>query len=353
MARSQNNSDNPLKAELKKRLFAVSKAMEKVCDDIFHVVTSDCYVLIRGESGVGKEVCAQSIHDYSERGKQQYPFVGVNCGAIPESLWEAEVFGYVKGAFSNAIRDHDGYFSQAGKGTLFLDEVAELSLNAQVKLLRVLQTRQYYPIGSTKVKTLDARVLFATNENLEQLVEQKRFRPELYHRINVYDILIPPLRKRQEDIPLLVEHFLSIYSKQLHSKTGLTEELGQVLYNYHWQDNNIRELENVIHRLMIRRRYEVADIDDIPEKYIYNQKFTTDDFYSGENMVLSFALFDKIILSKDQKINLKQYMSYLEKHLIQQALAHESMVKTRAACKLGLNRTTLLEKMRRYGLDSA
>jgi transcriptional regulator with PAS, ATPase and Fis domain len=223
-----------------------SLAMSKVMDMLTKVAPTDSTVLITGESGTGKELVARKIHQLSSRGKG--PFVSVNCGALPESLLESELFGYLKGAFTGAAKDKPGLLKAAEDGSFFLDEVSELSPALQVKLLRVLQEREAIPVGGTRPFKVDARILAASNQNLERMVKEGRFRQDLFFRLNVFPLEIPPLRKRPEDIPLLVEHFLKKYSaKSKTSDKHLTKAAMDIVTEYQWP-GNIRELENAIER---------------------------------------------------------------------------------------------------------
>lgn len=220
-----------------------------VYDLIRRVSNLDAYVLVTGESGTGKELVARAIHNLSRR--SDAPFVAVSCGAIPETLLEAELFGHEKGAYTGTVGSREGYFEQAGRGTLFLDEIGELSLNAQVKLLRVLQQREFSRLGSNKLIPLKARVLFATHRNLLQLVDEGKFRSDLYFRVNVMEIKVPALRDRPEEIPALANHFLEKYSNEYGKPVGEIHSSAITrMMNYNWP-GNIRELENAIARAVI------------------------------------------------------------------------------------------------------
>ncbi len=245
------------------RLIGSGSSSQGVYDLIRRVSNLDAFILITGESGTGKELVARAIHNLSHRSAA--PFVAVSCGAIPETLLEAELFGSERGAYTGSIGSREGYFEQAGKGTLFLDEIGELSLHAQVKLLRVLQQKEFCKLGSSRVIPTKARVLFATHRNLAQMVTEGKFRSDLYFRINVMQIQVPALRQRSEDIPLLANHFLRKYA----SEYGKTVEsihpaaLSQLL-NYDWP-GNIRELENAIARGVIVTQGNCIAAEDLPD----------------------------------------------------------------------------------------
>lgn len=241
-----------------------SPAVRELTDLITRVATSDATVLIIGESGTGKELVAREIHDHGPRADQ--PFVAINCAAMPASLLESELFGHVKGAFTDARRDRPGLILQAGKGTLFLDEIGEMPLEMQAKLLRVLQERKVRPVGGDEEVEYEARLVTATNRDLETEVEEKRFREDLYYRINVVHVPVPPLRARQGDILLLAQHFISRIAKRTDKPVeGLTAEAAQKLLDYDWP-GNVRELENCIERAMALTRTCQLAVEDIPEK---------------------------------------------------------------------------------------
>ncbi|MBW1791723.1 MAG: sigma-54-dependent Fis family transcriptional regulator [Deltaproteobacteria bacterium] len=242
-----------------KSILQVFKMIEKVCD-------TNTTVLIHGESGTGKELIARALHFNSER--REGPFIPVNCGAIPSELLESELFGHEKGAFTHAVRTRMGRFELADGGTVFLDEVAEMSPMLQVKLLRVLQDRQFERIGGTKTIMSDFRVVAATNRDLEEDVKQGKFREDLYYRLLVIPIYAPPLRQRFSDIPLLVEKFLHKFNKtKKRNVKGITEEVMERLFQYSWP-GNVRELENLIERMVILAVDDVIGIDDLPERFL-------------------------------------------------------------------------------------
>ena len=237
-----------------------SEALRKTMEEAQQVAQTDTTVLINGESGTGKESMARAIHQFSQR--KDRPLIKVNCGAIPESLVESELFGHVKGAFTSAVKDRTGHFELADKGTIFLDEIGELSLDVQVKLLRVLQEQEIQRVGSSELTHVDVRIIAATNRDLKQMVDEGTFRMDLYYRLNVFPLTVPPLRERKSDIPLLLTSFLDNLSKKLGKPLkGVSDVSMELLMDYHWP-GNIRELQNVIERSAILSRSEIVEIDD-------------------------------------------------------------------------------------------
>jgi len=231
-----------------KQIIANSEKMRRLLEQVHHVAETDSTVFITGESGTGKELIAKTIHLASHR--KDKPFVAINCAAIPETLLETELFGHEKGAFTGAIRSVKGLLSQAHEGTIFLDEIGDMPLSMQVKVLRFLQERQFYPVGSQKPVEVNVRVIVATHRNLKEMIQQARFREDLFYRIYVIPIYLPPLRERKEDIPLLIEHFLNKFNQQMKKEVkGLTLGAMQKLVLYHWP-GNVRELENLIEYTM-------------------------------------------------------------------------------------------------------
>ena len=237
-----------------------STALKKVLDEVMQVAPTDSTVLINGESGTGKESMARAVHQFSQR--KDRPLIKINCAAIPESLVESELFGHVKGAFTSAISDRTGHFELADKGTIFLDEIAELSMEVQVKLLRVLQEQEIQRVGSGEVIKVDVRIIAATNQNLQEMVEKSLFRMDLYYRLNVFPIIMPALRDRKSDIPLLLAKFIANFSNKLNKTLiGVSDESMALLMDYNWP-GNIRELQNVIERSAILSRSEIIEVDD-------------------------------------------------------------------------------------------
>jgi len=324
-------------------LVGESPAIQQIFNTIEKVSQTDSTVLITGESGTGKELVARAIHENSQRASK--PMIIVNCGAIPSELLEAELFGHVKGAFTGATQNRQGRFELAHGGTIFLDEVGEIPLHLQVKLLRVLQTRQFESVGSSKTIEVDVRIIAATNRDLEQAVQKKEFREDLYYRLNVIPVKIPSLRERKSDIPMLVAHFVA----QFNQLTGHTVEspVGQILdalMAYDWP-GNIRELENLMERLVILKGQGTVDLGDLPDRIF--QKYA--EGRPQGSGALSEWEFPRMVLPKDG-VNLKSIVEAFENHLVDQALARTGNNKNRASELLNMNRTTLVEKLRKRGM---
>ena len=312
-----------------------SAAITRVFDLIRKVADTDSTVLVQGESGTGKELIAHAIHYNSSR--RDGPLIPVNCAAIPEELLESELFGHERGAFTHALRTRLGRFEQADGGTIFLDEISEMSPSLQVKILRVLQDHAFERIGGVKTIRVNIRVIAATNKELETLVAENRFREDLYYRLNVIPITVPPLRERASDIPLLVQHFLSEFSrKRKRPRKRFSPGGMDLLLRYSWP-GNVRELENLVERLVILTEGEVIEVADLPEK-----------FQAGSKAVP--VAFEEIPAGG---ADLNAAVQALERHLILQALEKSHWVKSRAARLLHLNRTTLLEKMKKQNIAAA
>lgn len=327
-----------LRKELKKKysfegIVGDSDAMQKVYSLIEKVADSDSTVLVLGESGTGKELVARTIHYNSSRSDK--PLVPINCGAIPESLLESELFGHEKGAFTGAYSARAGRFELANNGTIFLDEIGDMSPSLQVKLLRVLQERQFERVGGTKTIKIDVRVITATNQDLEKAVVEKKFREDLYYRINVIPITIPPLRERVGDVPLLVNHFLDVFSRKKGKRIeGISDEAMSLLLAYQWP-GNVRELENLVERMIILKRDGVINISDLPDKFA---------------SVREKGVLNTVVIP-EQGICLETLVNEFENKLIMQALEKADGVKSKAAQLLQMNRTTLVEKMKKKGLN--
>lgn len=312
----------------------------EVLMDVYRVIDrvadTNCTVLVTGESGTGKELVARAVHQASDRAHE--PFVAVNCGAIPENLLESELFGHAKGAFTGAHASRMGRIGQAQGGTLFLDEIGELSLPLQVKLLRVLQSREYSPVGDTRLLHADVRIVAATNIDLEQAVRDGTFREDLYYRLNVIHVCVPPLRERRGDIPVLCAHFLSL----ARERTGRTSvqhfspEAMALLEEYPWP-GNVRELENSIERAVLLCRGDTIQPRDLPAK------------------VCGLPAEDRKPAGKlpENGIDLRGAVESFENNLIRQALERTRWNKNQAARLLGLNRTTLVEMLKRKRIDAA
>ena len=313
----------------------VSEPIRQVLDFVQKVADSDSTVMIQGESGTGKELVARMLHFNSLR--KDRPLVPVNCGAIPENLLESELFGHEKGAFTGATHTRMGRFELANGGTIFLDEIGEMSLSLQVKLLRVLQERAFERVGGNRTIQVDVRIVAATNQDLESLVHEKRFRQDLFYRLNVIPIVIPPLRERRSDIPLLIDHFLARFNQSKHTEiAGITPDALRLLAAYEWP-GNIRELENMIERLVVLKKQGTLSAEDLPEKI--------------SRKPAAPELKEQFIRFNEDGINLSREVEQYENHLIIEALRRANGVTTRAAQLLHLNRTTLVEKLKRKGVD--
>ncbi len=302
-------------------LIGKSPSMQKIYDLIERISNTSSNVLITGESGTGKELVAKAIHYHG--GRKENPFVAINCAAIPETLLESELFGYKKGAFTDARSDKRGLLFEANEGTLFLDEVTEMPLTLQAKLLRVIEEREVRPLGDTTSYPLDVRIISTSNRDLESCIKQGQFREDLYYRLKVIDIEMPPLRERREDIPLLIQHFIARFNAELKKNlSGVSEEALRLLLNYSWP-GNVRELENVIQRAITLSRHEVILPEDLPASL----HLTKDD-----------ELLEKAI---EGRLTLDQ----LEKEYIRRILIQTGGNKSKAAEILGLDRKTLYRKL--------
>jgi len=323
-----------LKAKYKfKNLVGNSEEMLKVFQMIEKIADTDSTVLILGESGTGKELVARSIHYNSER-KDKF-FVPVNCGAIPENLLESELFGHEKGSFTGASRTQIGRFEKANGGTIFLDEVGDMSWTLQTKILRALQEREFERIGGLRTIKVDVRVIAATHQDLEDEIKKGNFREDLYYRLNVIPIKIPPLKERKSDLPLLINHFLKRLAKEKgYQVEGITKEAMEILVNYHWP-GNVRELENLIERLVVLNGKDIIGKDHLPPNI-------TRLYPKEENAKITLP---------ENGLDLNMAINQLEKELIIQALNKSNWVKNKAANLLQLKRTTLLEKMKKNNIS--
>ena len=313
-------------------IIGVSRSMDKMYEIIERVSDSDSTVLILGESGTGKELVARTIHFNSPR--KDGPFIPINCGAIPEGLLESELFGHEKGAFTGAVATRLGRFELANGGAIFLDEVGEMPPALQVKLLRVLQSREFERVGGTRTIKVDIRILAATNQDLEEALKSGKFREDLYYRLNVVQIHIPPLRERKDDIPLLLDHFVAFFNERKKKNIqGFSSDAMKLLMDYRWP-GNVREIENLIERLAILKGSGIIEIQDLPEKIS-----TVPTTASGP-----------ISRFPDEGVDLTMEINEFENRLILSAMEKANGVKSRAAHLLRLNRTTLVEKMKKKGL---
>ena len=376
------------RVNLEQVLVGAGSAIANLRSLVAQVAPKMASVLLQGESGTGKEVVARAIHDCSTRSKA--PFVAVNCGAIPAELLESELFGHEKGAFTGAVAARKGRFELAEGGTLFLDEIGDMPFDMQVKLLRVLQERTFERVGGTKLQKANVRIVAATHQNLEGKVESGDFRMDLYYRLNVFPIDVPPLRDRPEDIPLLAQRFINLQQEQNGEAISLSRDALTQLCQCDWQ-GNIRELGNLIERLTILYPGEVVDTQKLPGRYAASQadwvqtprhdpeavaKFIDDLFKDmddstqekvavlpapvdtgAEDLSGLFARADQlppvtphVVDFSVGDIDLKEHLAEIEKDLIFAALEHSDWVNAQAAKRLNLQRTTLVEKMRKYDI---
>ncbi len=315
------------------KLVGRSSQMVEIYKTLAVLSKNKATVMISGESGTGKEVAANAIHQISTGGST--PFIPINCAAIPENLIESEIMGYVKGSFTGADKDTQGKLAAVGKGTLLLDEISELPYEFQAKLLRVLQEREYFPIGSSLPKIFEGRIIAATNRNLELEVKEGRFREDLYYRLNVVSIHLPPLRDRNEDIDLLVKHFISKVNQQMHTKIdGISREGIDYLKNYDWP-GNVRELENVIVRAAISAKDSLLSRDAL--EFVKHSALKT----AKDEISSSDALFAQMLPLKEIE---KKYISYI--------LETSGWHKGKSSAILGITRPTLDKKIEEYGLHN-
>lgn len=324
-----------LRHELKKKfsfenIIGKSQAMMNVFDLIKAAAPTRSTILIQGESGTGKELVARAIHLNSDRAR--HPFVVVNSGSLPPDLLESHLFGHVKGAFTGAVSDKKGLFEAADRGTIFFDEISSISLETQVKLLRVMQDKEFMRLGGTKTLKVDVRIIAATNTDLEELIEQKTFRKDLFYRLNVIKIELPPLRARKEDIPLLVKHFIELYNTENQKQVeGVSEDVMEILMEYDWP-GNVRELENVLGRAVVLCKSRVITREALP----------------------SFLLTGKKIMFEgldNASLDLKEKTAEFQKKLILTALEKSGGVQKKAAQMLGLKPTTLNEMIKRLKIN--
>ncbi len=374
------------RVDLEQVLVGAGRAIADLRGLVAQVAPKMANVLLQGESGTGKEVVARAIHDCSSRARG--PFVAVNCGAIPAELLESELFGHEKGAFTGAVTARKGRFELAEGGTLFLDEIGDMPFDMQVKLLRVLQERTFERVGGGKLQKADVRIVAATHQNLEGKVESGDFRMDLYYRLNVFPIDVPPLRERPEDVPLLARRFIALQEAQTGETLELSREALEQLCQCEWP-GNVRELGNLIERLMILYPGETVGVAELPDRYARAQgdwvqpqrhdptavaRFIDDLFKDSEvstEKVAPLPLAPEredlsgLFAAADQlppltphvvdfaigDIDLKDHLARIEKDLIYAALEHSDWINAQAAKRLNLQRTTLVEKMRKYNIQ--
>lgn len=324
-----------LKDELGKKfsfenIIGKSTGMKSIFEVIKAAAPTRSTILIQGESGTGKELVSRAIHQNSNRAN--LPFIIVNSGSLPPDLLESHLFGHVKGAFTGAVSEKKGLFEAADKGTLFFDEVSSLNPETQAKLLRVMQDQEFMMLGGTKTIKVDVRLITATNSDLEELIKQNKFRQDLFYRLNVIKIELPPLRERKEDIPILVKHFLDIYSKENKKEIeGITEDVMEILVNYDWP-GNIRELENLIERAIVLTKSKLITRRTLPP------------------FLLSTHEDIRILSSPNNELNLKEYIQIQQKKAIISALKKTKGIQKNAARLLGVKPTTLNEMIKRLDI---
>ena len=363
------SAKNAARADAFRSLVGASKAMQEVRFLIEQVAGTVANVLILGESGTGKEVIARTIHEMSTRSKA--PFVPVNCGAIPGELLESELFGHEKGAFTGAISARKGRFELAEGGTLFLDEIGDMPQPMQVKLLRVLQERTFERVGGSKSIKANVRIVAATHQHLEDMIKSGDFREDLFYRLNVFPIESPALRDRQDDVPLLIQELVSRFEAEQGHSVRFTEKAIESLMEHPWA-GNVRELSNLIERMIIMYSDQIVNVSELPQKYQHvdvdeyqpeypeelqeqeaiAELFAGFDYEDEEDDVSTTSSFESSATNvlPTEGLNLKEYLADLEVSLIEQALSRSDRVVARAAELLAMRRTTLVEKMRKYNI---
>ena len=334
-------------------LVGTSRAIQSVRQMMKQVADTEATVLILGDSGTGKEVVARNLHYHSRR--KDAPFVPVNCGAIPAELLESELFGHEKGAFTGAITSRAGRFELAAGGTLFLDEIGDMPMNMQVKLLRVLQERTFERVGSNKPQQADVRVIAATHKNLEEMIARGEFREDLFYRLHVFPIEMPPLRERIEDLPLLLNELITRLEKEKRGSIRFSSAAIMSLCKHPWP-GNVRELANLVERMAIMHPHGVIGVGELPRKFRYvdddNEDLRQLQQEQDDNAWRPpFAGFSRSVGLPPEGLDLREHLAELEQSLIQQALDDANFVVARAAERLRIRRTTLVEKMRKYGMS--
>ncbi len=324
-----------------------SPALGEVFRVLAKVAPTDSTVLVTGESGTGKELLVRALHANSRRAGK--PFVPVNCGAIPRELLESELFGHEKGAFTSAVRTRQGRFELADGGTIFLDEIGEMDLSLQVKILRALQEKEFERVGGGKTLKADVRIVAATNRDLESEVKAGRFREDLFYRLNVIPLHLPPLRERGEDILLLADHFLARFCRQKgRSVLTLSEQAKRLVLTYPWQ-GNVRELENFMERLSILCERDVIAVEDLPRKILDNAGVIPPPPLHQPEFPAGFT-WPKLADLADKAMGLKEFLDTMEEKLLVEALERAGGVKNQAAELLGIKRTTLIEKLKKRNM---
>lgn len=321
-------------------IIARSEAMHSVFDFVKKVSDSDSTIVIYGESGTGKELIAKALH--KESGRRDKPFVAINCGAIPENLLESELFGHVRGAFTSANITKEGKFEQADGGTIFLDEIGDMSFELQVKILRVLEEREFYKVGGSKPVNVNVRVIAATHRNLDEMVKRGEFREDLFYRLHVIPVILPALRDRLTDIPVLFEFFRKKFNEEKkRSVSGISSQSLHLLKQHGWP-GNIREFKNLVERLIVLKGEGEIGVSDLPDMFKRQESDMSEQSPGIPVPELS-----------EEGIDFNIAVSEFEKSLICQSLEKSQGVKNKAAKLLHLNRTTLVEKIKRYRLEGS
>ncbi len=324
LAKNRENRDSHIGKEQKHKLVTINNEMFKIIETIDKVAPTDAPVIIQGESGTGKELIANSLHYKSRRAGE--PFIKVNCAALPDTILESELFGHEKGAFTDAIKTHRGKFELANRGTIFLDEIGDMSLNTQAKILRVLQEKEFERVGGSNTLQTDIRVIAATNKDINKLIREGKFREDLYYRLSVITIDLPPLRKRKDDILPLAKHFLQIFNNQYNKEIkGFTDRVENIFLNHNWP-GNVRELKNCIERAVIFCENQYITENELPAQY-------------------------RQIIEKSNLFTLDEAYDNISRDMILKALAKSNGVKQKAAEILNIHRKTLYNKMKKLGLE--
>ena len=311
-------------------LVGKNPSMKEIYSIIERISNTKATIFLRGESGTGKRMIARAIHK-ADKKRRDKPFMEISCGALPREIIESELFGHTKGAFTGAINDRKGRFELAHGGTVLLDDIDSFSLDLQVKLLRVLQHKEFELVGDHKTIKVDVRFIVSTNQDLEKLVVEKKFREDLYYRLNVISIFVPPLRNRKDDLPLLVDHLINLYSKENHKKIeSVSKETMDILMKYDWP-GNVRELENIVERAVILDTDNFIDSNDLPDILVRNT-------------------VEPVASESENAASLKDALKKPEKVYILQVMKEVGWNKKKAAKKLGVNRTTLYNKLKKYNL---
>ncbi len=339
-----------------------STSLKEVFRILDKVAPTDSTVLVTGESGTGKELMVRALHEHSAR--KDKPFVPINCGAIPKDLLESELFGHEKGAFTHALRTRPGRFEMADSGTIFLDEIGEMDMSLQVKILRVLQEKEIERVGGSGVKKVDVRIIAATNRDLEKEVDAGRFREDLFYRLNVIPVHLPPLRERGGDIALLAEYFLNSFArKNGRKKLTFSPEARRALEHYNWP-GNVRELENIMERLTILCDGDIVKLSDLPRKILEHMGDVAALPEVPDTAVAQVTAVEQPLVPTPQgfvwptladlekhQLNLKDFLDNIEEKLLLEALEVSAGVKNQAAEILGIKRTTLIEKLKKRNLE--